>query len=59
MISHHETKLSSQNKMEEKEFFHIRMEKTGFSSDSYAGINPCRQTSLTETLTKLYFCPPH
>lgn len=58
MISHHGTKLSSQNEMEEKEFLHTCMEKSVFPTSSYAGINPCRPTSLTETLTKLYFYPP-
>ena len=58
IISHHGTKLSSQNEMEEKEFLHTCMEKSVFPTSSYAGINPCRPTSLSEMLTKLYFSPP-
>ncbi len=50
MISLHRIKRSSQNKTEEKEFFHTYTERSVFATDSYVNINPCRQASLTTTL---------
>ncbi len=56
MISLHRIKRSSQNKTEEKEFFHTYTERSVFATDSYVNINPCRQASLTTTLNTPPVC---